>query len=178
MGSVEWFVHLAKNNAWANERLYKACGDLTHDEIVATRTSFFPTILSTLAHIVIVDMYYVDGLTGGGRGQKTWDDEARLDRFETVRDAQKHVDARLLTFCKSLDDAGLARELGLERRNGCKVDRAGDILMHLFLHQVHHRGQVHAMLSGTRVEPPQLDEYFLAEDRVIANKELVAAGVR
>ena len=34
--------------------------------------------------------------------------------------------------------------------------------MHLFQHQVHHRGQAHAMLSGTSVSPPQLDEFFSA----------------
>jgi uncharacterized damage-inducible protein DinB len=32
--------------------------------------------------------------------------------------------------------------------------------MHLYQHQIHHRGQAHAMLSGTRIKPPQLDEFF------------------
>ena len=36
--------------------------------------------------------------------------------------------------------------------------------MHLMLHDQHHRGQVHAMLSGTSVKPPQLDEFFMADD--------------
>jgi uncharacterized damage-inducible protein DinB len=175
MSSAEWFLHLARNNAFANERLYTACGALTHDELVAPRTSFFPTILGTLAHIVIVDVFYVDGLVGGGRGKSVWDDEPRLDRFDVVRAEQRKVDAQLLDFCRTLDDAALARAVGLERANGIKLDRAGDILLHLFLHQVHHRGQVHAMLSGTRIAPPQLDEYFLAEDRVVADRELAAA---
>ena len=34
------------------------------------------------------------------------------------------------------------------------------LLAHLFEHQAHHRGQAHAMLSGTAVAPPQLDEFF------------------
>jgi uncharacterized damage-inducible protein DinB len=32
--------------------------------------------------------------------------------------------------------------------------------MHLFQHQIHHRGQAHAMLSATAIKPPQLDEFF------------------
>jgi uncharacterized damage-inducible protein DinB len=56
------------------------------------------------------------------------------------------------------------------------TDRVGDILMHLFQHQLHHRGQAHAMLSGTRVAPPQLDEYFLSADREVADRELAGAG--
>jgi uncharacterized damage-inducible protein DinB len=43
-------------------------------------------------------------------------------------------------------------------------DRADRTLLHLFLHQIHHRGQIHAMLSGTRVPPPQLDEFFLGDE--------------
>src|SRR5262249_42543478 len=153
-----------------------ACGQLTHEELVKPRTSFFPTILGTLAHIVIVDMYYVDGVERGGRGAKTWDEEASLDRFERVRAAQRAVDARLVALCARIDDASLDEKIGLERRTGIVTDRAGDILMHLFEHQIHHRGQVHAMLSGTRIKPPQLDEYFLADDRKIADRELAGAG--
>jgi uncharacterized damage-inducible protein DinB len=36
--------------------------------------------------------------------------------------------------------------------------------MHLFQHQIHHRGQVHAMLAGTHVAPPPLDEFYCAGD--------------
>ena len=34
------------------------------------------------------------------------------------------------------------------------------LLAHIFGHQIHHRGQVHAMLSSTSAAPPQLDEFF------------------
>jgi uncharacterized damage-inducible protein DinB len=36
--------------------------------------------------------------------------------------------------------------------------------MHLFQHQIHHRGQAHAMLAETAVSPPQLDEFFPVEE--------------
>ena len=36
-------------------------------------------------------------------------------------------------------------------------------------------GQVHAMLAGTPVAPPQPEEYFLADDRANAERELAAA---
>ena len=50
------------------------------------------------------------------------------------------------------------------RRAGEATDRFMRILAHLFQHQVHHRGQVHAMLAGTAVKPPQLDEFFCANE--------------
>ena len=44
-------------------------------------------------------------------------------------------------------------------------ERTDRLLAHLFQHQIHHRGQAHAMLSGSGVAPPQLDEFFLDYDR-------------
>jgi uncharacterized damage-inducible protein DinB len=51
-----------------------------------------------------------------------------------------------------------------------------DTLMHLFLHSQHHRGQAHAMLSGTTVRPPQLDEFFMSDDAVTRAHDLAALG--
>jgi uncharacterized damage-inducible protein DinB len=43
----------------------------------------------------------------------------------------------------------------------------GLALAHFFNHQTHHRGQAHAMLSGTNVPPPPLDLlYFLPDDKI------------
>jgi hypothetical protein len=48
------------------------------------------------------------------------------------------------------------------------------VLAHLFEHQIHHRGQAHAMLAGTAAKPPQLDEFFLAEEAPLTAAELTA----
>ena len=48
------------------------------------------------------------------------------------------------------------------------------MLAHLFMHQTHHRGQAHAMLSGTAVKPPQLDEFLLASDASLRVPDLAA----
>jgi uncharacterized damage-inducible protein DinB len=39
------------------------------------------------------------------------------------------------------------------------------LLLHLFQHQVHHRGQAHVQLQAAGIAPPQLDEFFLDDDR-------------
>jgi uncharacterized damage-inducible protein DinB len=80
--------------------------------------------------------------------------------------AQRAADTRLIRFCDSLEPGTLAREVTLDRGDeGLTREPVTAVLAHLFVHQIHHRGQAHAMLSGTRVAPPQLDEYFLEYDR-------------
>jgi uncharacterized damage-inducible protein DinB len=50
-------------------------------------------------------------------------------------------------------------------------------LAHLFMHQIHHRGQAHAMLAGTRIAPPQLDEFFLRYDEPLRREECDRLGI-
>ena len=55
-------------------------------------------------------------------------------------------------------------------------ESATRLLAHLFQHQIHHRGQVHAMLAGTPVAPPQLDEFFSANEAHLRAKDLAELG--
>jgi uncharacterized damage-inducible protein DinB len=55
-------------------------------------------------------------------------------------------------------------------------DQAGHVLAHLYMHQTHHRGQVHAMLSGTPVKPPQLDEFLMPSDAPLRDEDMRALG--
>ena len=152
----------AENNAWANHRLHGAVAELDESAVRATRTSFFPSIHATLSHILLVDLYYLDGMTGGGRGPSIFADEDPYASFEPLRREQRASDARLVDLvCEAGDfDAPVS----LQRRDHVQTDRLGMVLLHLFQHQIHHRGQVHATLSGTPVAPPQLDEFFLADE--------------
>jgi uncharacterized damage-inducible protein DinB len=50
------------------------------------------------------------------------------------------------------------------------------LLAHLFQHQIHHRGQVHAMLAGSPVAPPPLDEFFCAGEARLRAPEFAALG--
>ena len=160
------FRAMAENNAWSNRRLLRACRPLSETEIWAPRTSFFPSIGATLNHILIVDWFYVDALTSGGRGRSVYALETPYRAIEDLACAQMKSDGALTSFCASLEDGDLSRSIVLDRGpRGQLLDTIGAVLPHLFTHQIHHRGQVHAMLSGTPIKPPQLDEFFLAEDR-------------
>jgi uncharacterized damage-inducible protein DinB len=98
--------------------------------------------------------------------------------FADLAAAQRASDRQLVAFCDGLDEAGLARAVTLDRgERGLKYDPVAAVLAHLFIHQIHHRGQAHAMLSGTPVEPPQLDEFFLKEDAQRSVPELAALGI-
>ena len=151
---------MAFNNAWANHRLLTACAGLSQAEFVAERVGFFPSIQATLNHNLIVDRFYVDAMEGGTLGPAAFANRIPCPTVAELRPAQAAVDRRLIAFCDSLGEEGAARIVAVHRRGHVQQDRADRLLLHLFQHQVHHRGQAHAMLSGTSVKPPQLDEFF------------------
>jgi uncharacterized damage-inducible protein DinB len=157
---------MARNNAWANAKLAAACEALSPDEFVAARTSFFPSLALTLNHILGVDRYYIDMLEGRPLADPPDRYYPKLEDAAALRAAQAEEDARLIAFCDGLADADMDRPVATIRPpDGIVEEHLASLLAHLFQHQIHHRGQAHAMLAGTSVKPPQLDEFFIRYDR-------------
>jgi uncharacterized damage-inducible protein DinB len=167
---------MARNNAWANHRLLAACARLTQDELEAARTGFFPSLEATLNHILIIDWFYVDGLEGGWLGPKAWVDRMPCATVAHLQREQGAVDRRLIAVCEALTEQSLGDFVRLNRDTRVQTERRDRLLLHLFQHQVHHRGQAHAMLAGTRVKPPQLDEFFSAGEAPLRASEFAALG--
>ena len=176
------FLVMARANRLANHRLDAACLALSHDEWIAPRTSFFPSIAATLNHILVVDWYYLDALEEGGRGAATFAKEMPCATMTELAREQRLADERLIALCDRFKDASsddaLARRIVLDRGpRGRPLDRIDRTLAHLFMHQTHHRGQVHAMLSGTSVAPPQLDEFLMETDAGFRTADMEAVGM-
>ncbi|MBB3524594.1 DinB family protein [Rhizobium redzepovicii] len=173
---IRSFRKLAYNNALANHRLLQACTALKPGEFEAPRTSFFPSIKETLNHIITVDWFYVDGLEGGTLGYQAFEIDEPFDDISSLAQAQARVDQRLVALCEALTPERLVSAVRLHRGDRIQEERMDDVLAHLFQHQTHHRGQVHAMLSGTSVAPPQLDEFIVAGDARFRGEELAELG--
>jgi len=167
---------MAYNNAWANHRLLAACAKLTQTEFEAPQTGFFSSIQATLNHILIIDRFYVDALEGGTLGPVAWADPIPCPTVADLRPAQAAVDRRLIAWCDALDETGPDWIIRVHRGTRVQTERADRLLLHLFQHQIHHRGQAHAMLSGTAVPPPQLDEFFSVAEVPLRAAEFAELG--
>ena len=178
MNLLDHLRRMAGNNLWSNDRLYRAVLSLQPGEFADERTSFFPSIKATLNHVLAVDLLYLDFLEEGGVGAAAFDDFVPFDDPRALFAAQIAADRRLIEFCDHLSEKDLARRVITDRReDGMIPERVGDILAHVFLHDIHHRGQVHAMLSGTSVKPPQLDEFLLDYDLKLRQAEAERLGL-
>lgn len=158
------FLLMALNNAWANATLYGAVTKLDRAGFRAERPGFFPSLTGTLNHIYEVDLYYVDALEAGGKGRSVYR-RHDLEDASALGTAQAEVDMRLAAFCKRLNQGVLTETRKTERKNGVVEESVEALLLHLFQHQIHHRGQAHVQLHHAGIAPPQLDDFYLEHDR-------------
>ena len=179
------FLSMAYNSAWSNHRLLKACAQLTQADFVAHRTSFFPSIKATLKHNLSVDRFYIDALQREQRNEPPhpqimsfFDPEEPFDTCVDLQREQRLADRRLIDYCAHLTDDTLERQVTLLRPRAKQQETRTRLLGHVFQHQIHHRGQVHAMLAGTSVPPPQLDEFFCEIDAELRAADLAEMGLR
>ena len=130
------------------------------------------------------DWYYVDALERALQGRPVnpaaracFEPEEPFAACAPLQAAQLAVDRRLLDCCRGLDETSLALPVAILRVVGVLYEPVTRLLGHLFQHQIHHRGQAHAMLAGTTVAPPQLDEFFCANEAHLRAEELAALGL-
>ena len=161
-----YFHRFARYNAWANRRLYEACAALSPEDYRARRPSFFGSIHATLNHILVGDRVWMGRFESVPSGIERLD-QILYDAFADLRAARAAEDARILGFVGGLGEDAIVATLRYRNMAGAPQETPLALtLAHFFNHQTHHRGQVHGMLSGTPVAPPELDLiYFLRQDR-------------
>lgn len=152
-------------NRLANHRLHAAMGVLSRQEYEAARTSFFPSLQRTLEHILAVDRYYLAALHGEADMERQWQESPKDASLDELAAAQASADERFIAHIDSLRASDLDAEVVMDRGAGrLQRDLGGHVIAHLIAHQIHHRGQAHAMLAGTPVKPPQLDEFLMPSE--------------
>jgi uncharacterized damage-inducible protein DinB len=168
----------ARANRLANHRLHGAMASLGEAEFQAPRASFFGSLAATLNHILAVDQYYIGALHGDPGLPQRYADFVPAATIAELVPRQRASDERLIAWCARLDDAGCDAIIGMDRGREVQRDRAAHVLAHLFMHQTHHRGQVHAMLSTTGLAPPQLDEFLMPSDAALRSADMAELGWR
>ncbi|MFG6465196.1 DinB family protein [Roseateles sp. BYS87W] len=174
-------LHLiqARANRLANHRLLHAVAQLGEAEFHAPRTSFFPSLALTLNHVLNVDHYYIAALHGDADMRHIWARYVPARTAQELAERQAVSDERLITFCARLEPDDDRRVVAFDRGSGIESgprEPLGRVLAHLFMHQTHHRGQAHAMLAGTSVKPPQLDDFILLGDDKHRVEDMAALG--
>lgn len=157
-------------HAWANRRLHAACATLSEERLAADRGAFFKSILGTLNHILLVDILYMDRLTGRPSRFRRLD-EPVCASFAELRVRQAEMDRVYADWVATLTpqalDGNVTFRTLLDEPQIWTVPMR-IYLTNLFQHQAHHRGQAHNLLSQEGLDPPPIGfvEYAIEEGLV------------
>ena len=107
--------------------------------------------------MLVVDRAYIFHIEGKDHGLKSLD-QILFESLLQLEEARIKEDKRLVDLVNNLSEESIHKEItykGLETGNTTYAINM--ILITLFNHQTHHRGQVHNMLSQAGIKPPQID---------------------
>lgn len=158
---------MARYNRWQNLSIYAAADMLTDAQRRAQCGIFFGSIHATLNHLLWADEMWLHRLAGrpapaasGIAGSTT----QRSD-WEGLRRDRAGFDEVIASWADGLEQAWFDGELtwysGVAGREITRPRAL--IVVHLFNHQTHHRGQVHAALTGFGAKPEATDLPFMPD---------------
>ncbi len=152
------FQMFAWYNRWANGLVYHAAAELSDAEYRLDLGLFFGSVHGTLNHLLVTDRLWMKRFTGEGDHPDRLD-AIIADNFIALRDLRQAEDERICRFVDGMDEAGLAGRFTYLTLSDMRriSQRLAPALAHMFNHQTHHRGQIHAALTRLGAEAPALD---------------------
>ena len=145
----EHFQMFARYNQWANRRIYEKAAGLTDAQYRADCGAFFGSVHRTLNHLLTTDRIWLNRFTGEGPAYDRLDMVLHED-LPALRTAREAEDRRIIAWVDTLEGAKLAATFTyVPITNPREITQPlAPALAHVFNHQTHHRGQLHAMLTG------------------------------
>jgi len=154
------FIMLAGYNSWANARLYDAAARMPDEAYRRDGGAFFGSVHRTLNHLLVTDRIWLKrfGVRDDAPDRL---DAVLFDELPSLRAARVEEDARIEAWTAGLWEDDLRKPVSYRRATSPELIRQplASALTHLFNHQTHHRGQIHALMTalGGRDFAPSLD---------------------
>jgi uncharacterized damage-inducible protein DinB len=153
------FKLMATYNEWMNTQVYDTAGRLSTSEVAADRGAYFGSIFGTLNHIVVADTLWLKRFAAHPSSTSTLAvmvalptpvrlDQVMFDDLEGLKTHRQWLDSVIINWIEALTDDDLDTVLSYHNSKGePSTRRFSSLILHLFNHQTHHRGQASTLLS-------------------------------
>ena len=161
MITQEFVTTFANYNVWQNESLVAAANDLDSAARDMDRGAFFGSITATFNHLLWADRIWLSRFADAPGPDQTSAKDSAIEtaNWPDFMSARKEQDSRIQRWSVDVTDADLRKPL---KWYSSVVGRQmseplGLCIMHMYNHQTHHRGQIHAMLTAAGANPDATD---------------------
>jgi len=168
MLTADYVALMARYNAWQNAQITRAIDGVSRHVLTEDHGAFFGSILGTLNHILWADRMWLHRFgVEEDRPEAGIEESTALTPTGPAWSAERFAtDGRIKAWAKRVHSIDLTGDLTFySGALGAAVTRPmAACVAHLFNHQTHHRGQVHAMLTRAGLTAPVTDIPFMPED--------------
>jgi len=145
---------LLEYNDEVRHRYFKCLTQLSWSEFTKNREASFHSFRNIFVHTLGAIDYWLDFLQKEDRHSKKKYDEYKS--FEEVKTYMEHVEKRMREYLDSQPAKGLNKTYEIKENGKTSKITAEDVLIHVFEEEIHHRGEVIALLWQIGIEPPQM----------------------
>lgn len=166
MITPEYCQTMARYNTWQNTQLHEAMGALDHDALCRPRGAFFGSILGTASHLLWGDAMWMSRFAGHARPELPLARSAEAYPTLAAWWAERvRLDRRLRYWADGLRNIDLLGHMRWHSgATGAEVSApVARLVVHMFNHQTHHRGQIHAMLTAAGQAAPVSDLFLMPD---------------
>jgi uncharacterized damage-inducible protein DinB len=145
---------LLEYSADVRRKYLETLGQVSWEEFTKNREASFHSMRNIFVHTLGAIDHWLDFLQAKNLPKKKYDE---YKSFEEVRAYMESVEKRLNDYLDSLPEEGLNTKYPV-KDDGGKVMKisAEDVLIHVFEEEVHHRGELIALLWQMGIEPPAM----------------------
>jgi uncharacterized damage-inducible protein DinB len=164
MIKADYVRTMAAYNAEMNRRVYAAAGKLTDAERREDRRLFWGSLHGTLNHLLWGDRLWMMRFAGWPRPEQRIKQSGELHHdFTELSAARVRADADMSAWAEGVEQAWLDQDMSWFSYAAQREMRwpRGLMVTHMFNHQTHHRGQVHAALTYFGQDPGDTDLPFV-----------------
>ncbi len=146
---------LLEYNHVVRRRYFESLAKLPWKEFVKNREASFDSIRNIFVHTLGAIDYWLDFLE-----KKHLHSDKKFEEYTTYEDVRlymEHVEKRMKNYLNKLSRERLKKKYTItgEGHKTITVD-SEDILIHAFEEEVHHRGELIALLWQIGVDPPEM----------------------
>jgi len=166
MVAPEYCREMARYNRWQNAQLDTLLRPLPREELTRDRGAFFKSLLGTLNHLLWADLLWMSRIEGGARPAGGISDSTGFCPTFGAWSAERfRTDGRIQRWAGRVSNVDLKGDVvWYSGATGQEMVRPLALcVMHMFNHQTHHRGQIHAMLTAAGLAAPVSDLIFMPQ---------------
>jgi len=159
-------VTMARYNTWQNRCMRRAMEQLPEPELTRDRGAFFGSILGTANHLLWGDGMWMSRFADVEKPAVGIKESPGLTPTSAVWEAERfRLDGRIELWAEALHAVDVAGNLTwYSGALGREVSKPfGLCIAHMFNHQTHHRGQIHAMLTAAGAKTEDTDLFAMPE---------------